>query len=709
MMIRINNRYLDFSGTVEMERQSKLFEEIDKTRGDFSYQSSIPTTHNNLDILGLPFPDNASKIVYTNVDCDLISNTGEVLYSGYLRVEGLNKREIRFRVFSGNSNWMNSLTGSMTDLDLSAYDQTLSNTNIRSRQTATSGITFPVIDTGALITRGYFHLKREDFVGTMYLRTLFKETFRQSGLKLAGELLTDPIYNSIVLASNARSKIDIDANSIYVGKNVSQAVLGTGDITNFNLQSAPYTIGSDVTFNSNYQYVANYEMIVDIDLFVISDAVISTTIGINGTPQSKVTGTATTSGSNSHFKLPLRNVHLDAGDIVDAMTFLSAAGNITYASLKITPRFIYHVFGRSSVPLWSKQDFVSNVLALFNTVSDYDPYSKTVTINLFKNLKGKEPVDLSQYIQVQDTDYADFISSYGRSSNLSYAEGDAEDLREYNISSYYRYGGGSIQVNNDFIQESADIVSSDFTTPTSYIHPRLDASIERINFVELEEKEDAEITSVTDNAGVPRFNVDADEFEEDDLVRIESDQLAYNGDFVVSAVGAGWVEVWGLAYESDATGTIKRMVHNLTTDDSVYLLINTVSRSVPDFSNLATTYYLGQSSYTTWTLAFFSLINNDTTINDIFKQSLSFGAIEDPGFYQRTMLEAYWKDVEAILNDPVKLICEGKVPETVFRSLTPLRPVYLTTQETTNRYYINKISGYIEAKYPFRIELIKLP
>jgi hypothetical protein len=708
MMLRVDNRYLDFTGEVDIERQVKLFEELDKTRGDFSYEFYIPDTHNNLSILELPFPDNASKRVYNNINCDIINESGEELYSGFLRIESIRKGQIRCRFFSGNSNWMNLLTGDMTELDLSAYDQELTDTNIRARVSATDGIVFPLIDTGGLVSRSFRNLKAEDFVGCFYLKTLMKEVFQQSGLKITGELLNDPLFNQIVIATNTRSKIEIDRHSIYVGKNGSQS-LPAASLANvqYNLQTNPYFIGEAVVFTSNTTYEVQTDMIADIEA---SWDMATTVLAILrwGGAKDFVSTVAPSGGA-----LSVRNVHVKAGSTIqlNLNNLFGGSTTITGGTFKVTPRFIYKAFGGSSIPLWSKLDFVKNILGVFNCITDYDPFSKTVTLNLFDKLKDKTPIDLSEYLEIEDTDYSEFISNYGRNTSLSYTEGNDEDLREYNIATFNKYGQGIIEVDNDFIPESGEILESDFSTPISYINPIFDCSLEKISYVEMEDDKETEITEVTDFSGIPVFHVDADIVDVGDLVRIESREITYNGVYMVDSVanetpGVSWViTVQGLTFEDDTTGSITKLVHNLTTDDNVYLLINSGQRDIEDFSKTQEDFYLEDTAYDTWSLGFFNLVANDTQFNSDYKQSLSFGPITDPLFYQRTLIETYWRGVANILNDPVMLKARGYIPDDVFRRLTPLTPVYLKTEETVNTYYINRIKGY----RPCEVELIKLP
>lgn len=706
MMLKTTNGFLDFDGEVEMERQVKLLEDIKETWGDFSYTFELAMTQNNLSLLGLPYPDNVSKIVYNQVTADLLSDSGEILYKGYLRVERINK-VIETSFFSGNNNWLGLLTGNMTDLRLDQYDQPITEENIIARQGATSGITFPIIDTGTLVFRSFKDLKAEDFVGCFYLNTLFREVFSQSGLKIEGELLSDPIFNKAVVATNTRSKTSIDERTIYVGKNTSQVISAgpSGEyVTDFNLTNVdPYFLGEHTAFVGN-TFQAMEPMLVNINasIGVSGGDQIFASIHVNGVRRGDVG-----EGSAS-----VKNVKLQVGDEVKvrAISILGSA-TIISATFEIRPIFVYTAYGTASVPLWTKEQFVVNVISLFNVITDYDPYTKTVTLNLFNKIKSKTPTDISDYIEVQETDYVEFISNYGKKSTLSYKESDDENLREYNISTFYKYGQGFIEVNNDFISETEEIVDSDFTSPISYLNPKFDASLEKIDFVELEEDDDHEITSVSDAAGTARFNIAdaADYFAINDLVRLETDNILYNGDWVVDQVTSSYIVVRGPAYDTSATGTAIRLFHKFTSDDNVYLFINSGERLVSDFSRTQSQFYLEGTVYSEFTLAFFNLINNGTQFNRDFKQSLSFGEISDPLFYQRTLIDTYWGVVSNILNDPAKLKCIAHIPEYIFKRLSPLNPVSVKTMESVNLYYLQKISGYKGSHRPSDVELIKLP
>lgn len=711
MMLKVGSEFLEFDEDVELERQALLFEELSETRGDFSYSFNIPRTHKNCKILNQPFPDNASKPVYTKIDCHLLSDSGSVLHIGFLRVEQLTKRNIVTSFFSGNSNWLSLLTGDMTELELSQYDTPYS--DIEASWTSSTGIVFPVIDTGVLIDRGYRNLVQEDFVGCFKLPVLMREVLQQSGLKLTGELISDPLYQNLIVVTNTRSKVDKDNNSIYVGKNDMQVVpdaVGNYVIT-FNLHTGGYFVGPDASFTTDTEWTAPYDMTIDILVEYQTTDPRQGLIFINGVLGEEASGKdLRVLGSDE--TLSTVALRVNAGDVVDFRMAryddTTTDATVTKATMRITPRFIYRARGVASVPLWTKLQFVNNVLSLFNCVTDYDPYSKTITANLFENIKSKTPIDISAYIDDSEivTDYAEFISNYGKSSILTYQENDSdEELADYNIGVFLKYGSGSIEVDNELIPESATLLESDFSSPISYVNPVFDASLERINFVEYEDVFDRDITSVTDNAGVARFMNSATPFEVDDLVRIESTYTGYNGVWLVTAATATYIEVDGLAFEEDATGTITQLRFNLTSDDSVYLMRYIPGISVADISPTRTEYRFLGASESSIGYAYFNLLNTNTQVNEDFKQGLAFGEITDPLFYQRTLLQTYWGTCARVLNDPVKITIIAYLPESVYSELTPLAPVYIKTLETVNLYYVNRITGF----YPCQIELIKLP
>lgn len=718
MMLKVESEYLDFNGTVELEQKVKLFENLDSSDGDVSFQFDVEETSKNVRLLNYPIADHLTKSTYRRINCDLQDDSGVSLQVGFLRIERRIKRDrIALSFFSGNSNWFGLISGNLSELDMSQYDIDQTIANIESSWSNTEGIAFPLVDNGGLLTRSYPHVKIEDFVGAFYVKTVFKKIFQASYIKLQGELFEDPFYNALITLKNSKSQTEIDARSTYVHTSNSPDPNGGLGYTkmvfddDFNF---PYFDGSQDNFSLvDDRYTADVKMVVKADL-TINETIVPGLVGeyrvafyVNGvsvseliffTPKDPVVYSAL--------------ISMEAGDYLEVYTYNEAqisADPITDATLKITPNFVYKTFGTAAVPNWTKQEYVSAIFQVFNVITSFEPKTKTLTCNLFDKIKEKEPIDISEYVTVEETDFESFISSFGKKSTFSYNEVDFDEIKDYNIANYFKYGQGFLEVNNDFIPEEESVIESNFSNPLSYINGVFDMSMERLNLIELDEGDSTEITSVSDNGGIARFNIADDLFILGDLIRItESSNPAYNGDYIINAQATGYFELAGVGFDATATATVTKLNYTYNNSDDVFLLVNIPLYETSKFTGNPSILFEDEVK-TSLGLAYFALLNTNRQINIDYKQSLSFGEIQDPLFYQRTILETYWSLVSRVLNDPVKLINTGLMPTNVYRSIDFLRPLMVKTLESSNLYYCNTISGYKSSYENFRIDTIKLP
>lgn len=605
------------------------------------------------------------------------------------------------------------LTGNMTDLRLSQYDVDQTEFTIRDSWDNTSGIVWPILDAGGLSTRSNPDFKTEDFIPAFYAKTLMFEVFQQSGIKIAGELLKDWRYNNMLIAANGRSQQQVDDRTSFIGKNIPQSIPTGGDVTDavkvtFDDESNPFFDGDTDNYDlALSQYVADVRMVVTVDYLLryTTNVIAVVYIFVNGVERTFDFRAVSSGIMSKSYK-----VRLNAGDILEIYSRigLSTSGSLESGTLMITPTYLYSAFGSASVPKWTKQQFVSQVLAPFNIIPAFDPFTKTLTLNLFDKVKEKEPIDISELIEEPEVDFTEFISDYAKNNNFKYQETDIDNLNQYNISTFLKYGSGVIQANNDFVEESKTVLESDFASPISYINGVFDMSMERIQFIEFD-SEQADITSVsTPGFDLARFNVSSDIFEVNDLVRIsDSTNESYNGEWIVQGIGAGFVQLVGPTFDTNATGKIERLLHKFSDEENVYIFLNIPDYSTGNVSGVPFT--LNQNSVFTAAFAYFNLLNTGKQINTDYKQGLSFGPIVNPLFYQRTMIEDYWNTFGRILNDPVKLRANAYLPWIIHNQIDFLRPIMIKTLETTNLYYCNRERGYQNSYTPCELELIKLP
>jgi len=719
MMIKVSNEFLDFNEQIEVEKQIKLFEDISTTDGDFSYAFDLPKTLNNTRLLQNPFPDNINKLVYQQIPAKVLSDSGAELYDGYLRIERVTD-VYSCSFFAGNNNWFAMIGGLLSELDLSRFDIEQTVAEIEYSWSLNDGIVFPLVDNGGLLTRSYPQIKVEDLVGAFYVKTIFNQIFVEAGIKIQGELLNDWMYQNTVCLKNSKSEEEINARSSFIEKTSAQTITTTPTVIIWDNDSVfPYFDGDENLFNLPInQYQPDVGMILNINVSLnitrVSIAIVAhvfTYIYINGV-QVFVKDNQLQPTFSSQVIAPTFKVKVLSGDIVEVLTSSNIGtpleASITSGTLKITPSFIYKTFGKSAVPNWTKQKFVSNILRLFNVLASYEAGNKTLTLNLFEKIKSKPAIDLSEYISETEVDYSEFISDYGKRSKLSYNEVEFKELKDNNVGQFFKYGQGVIEVNNDFLEDDVDIIESDFSNPLAYINGVLDMSIEKTNLLELEEGENTNITSVTDASGNARFNIPEDIFLVGDLVRIEeSTNTSYNGDWVVTGTAAGWIECLGTGFDTNATATVTKMDYTYSNSDDVYLLVNIPSYSITKFSGNEFI-FLEDTGKSTFAVAYFDLINTNRQINVDFIYSLSFGGIDDPLHYQITMIEQYFRLLRQVLNDPVKLLSTAHLPYALFVQIDFLSPIKVLTEQTQNVYYLNRITGYSESFLPTTLELIKL-
>ena len=729
-MIKLPSGYLDFNGDIEVEKQIKLFEELSTTDGDYSYSFTVERTANNIRLLENPFPDNITKRVYEKQDCEILSDEGEQIYFGALRVERVTDVfELSF--FAGNNNWFGLLSSPISDAGFSDLDTDQTISNILVHMGFDEGIVFTLVDNGALVTRGYRQVKVEDYVAGIYVHTVFKRIFQHHSIKLEGDLFNEPLYWKLITQRNGKSQAELDASASYVEQSVTVARPGENieyPVVFQNDSVYPYYDGENNPFDlATNSWTAPLRMLIDIEMSFTPQIVDASYnqriyIYINGVFTFVDVGldagglyNSATPGSQDSFTLK-RSFVVEQGDVLTWTTewqqsLGSTQNDVLRGWVKITPKYIYYVFGNSVVPNWSQQQYVSNIFKIFNVLPSYNAFTKTLTCNIFDKLRDKEPIDLSPYISATEVDYIEFISNYSKINKLSYKQVDFDNLKDYNIQNFFPYGTGAITADNDFLDDEDDMIESDFSNPQSYYNPVFDMSMERLNLITIQAEGTANLTAVNDASGVGRFVVDKDLFLPDDLVRIESNDPFYNKDWVVDTVtsetspGAedGYITLVGLPFDLNATGTVTKMVHKYNEVDDVYLLVNIPFYLVTNFSGF-TTIFLESFARTEMSTAFFNLLQTGRQINSDYGQSLSFGVIENPFFYQRTLMQTYWGLTQRIFNDPVKLLSDVYLPHLVFKRIDFQRPVTYTTLETSNRYYVNRVTGYGHAQ----MELIKI-
>jgi hypothetical protein len=714
MRLRINDTFLDFNGDFTIERKFKTFENISSQQGDFSYDLSLPITNRNKSILTLT---TFNRPITNNQTCVAVDNSGREVYYGFLRIDSVTE-EINCTFYAGNSNWINILNLPLRNsFNWVSFDVDTTSGNIETSWSASSGIIWPLTDRGAMSTRVSQAMFTEDFQPFIYVKDIVKTVCNQSGIKLTGDLINDPAYNQLITTNNGISGLQkrIDDRTVYAGKSVSQAINTTYAKITFTDVSSPYSNspnGNWSTGTSVYTADADYRRIkVELNIVMTADAAVGFRIVVDGvtTIYEKYYSRTTRITETIELDDIIANGSTIEVQMREQSAFVLLADVDAGSSIKITPVKFYKVFTDSLLPDMDAASFLSQIFRMFNVVTSYDTHSNTIKTTKFNNIKTKPEIDISPYLNaITETNFTEFLSSFGKKSRLVYQEQSIEEVEKYNEANEIPYGGGVISIDDDALEETVDIVTVDFVAPYQRLIQSLGTSLPYLGMVEIVETDiEVTISSVTDVAGSARFNISGtNNITTGALVRVKnSTNVAYEGDYRVNANTPTYIDLQHATFEGNATLTLVELeLVDIDSEDQI-CLINVDSQSVTNITGVDDIWF-GGTTKTTFAFSYFYLPNLDLPINSML-YGLYFDPINSPDSYQIGLKQNY-SSIENITNDPVMIIADFNLPLTVFESITDIVPLRLHTPEFNLLFYPNRITGYEDSSKPCEIELIKL-
>lgn len=712
-MIRIGNEYLEYDGMPEVVRQVKSADTID-TAGDFSYSFSIPLTNNNVRILKIGINRTDTLVPY-RIDCT-IEELGTAIYSGYLRIEAVtNNIELSF--FSGNSEWFADLQGKFIyNLDLSQFKLPIVNTDpnptIPATWTVTEGIVYAFgPDVGYFKNWSGFRLPSTAFKQMVYVKNVMNAIFQQNGYKMAGELLTESRYiNSIAGADDGDGVSGTPSirksRSAFVGK-TTQSINTTPQLVTFTDTSYPYYVGNQTNFAGN-RYTATEDISVAVKVNLTLDASTDYILElyINGASAYTVSGTGSTIsiGFNDGDA-----ISFDEGDYAEVFMSVNSGtvnittGDVTYKQIRFDAEYPQFLFSDMS-----QTDFVRSIFTMFNVVASFDPYTKTVTMNLFKNIDSVQQ-DLSQYLEGTELNFTEPLDDFSKNNIFQYEASDDEDQQAYNEGELVPYGGGNISPVNEFL-DGTNEKEVRFSSSFSYYNEKLQANMMGLGIVDFDQGAAFSITSVADNgSGIALFTTaEPHGLNQFDYAEISSTSTGqYLGIGLVNSVPSDTTfTIQYLAFESFGsvgfTGSGFVLSSSTNISGKIFIMINIPNMLVSDFSHKSTINYSG-TLYDRVAYAYF--VKSDLGLPiDNYKEVLAFANPVDNGFTGITLLDSYYGHTKKYLDNPVKIRGRFRMPYHVFNNLDLTKSIRVKTAEFNSLCFSQKMVGY----NPCEIELIQL-
>lgn len=212
--INDDNEQLNYSGDdILITRQVASFRDF-TIKGDVSISFTIPNTSENRKALGYFGLSQVDSPIFSPNQFSMVKN-GNVLTRGYLVIEGDDGNELDIFFISGNANWFRTFEFTCKNISNPRLSVVWEYGFANARRGATEGIVFPHID---------WMFKRQKFdqynwvarvidesngarspypftnlFPCLYIHTLVNEISKVSGVKIAGSLMDDKFYQSLII------------------------------------------------------------------------------------------------------------------------------------------------------------------------------------------------------------------------------------------------------------------------------------------------------------------------------------------------------------------------------------------------------------------------------------------------------------------------------------------------------------------------------
>jgi hypothetical protein len=685
-------------------------------RGEFSTNFTIPNDSETRKALGFSSINqvNATPIV----QFDFYKN-GNKVSTGFVYIQKItNTFDIFFA--GGNANWIQTITGTLKDLDLSGYDLTFNAVNIASAMANTEGVIFPVIDwcynykkltntflassiTGVSVNTFY------DFYPCMFVHTILRRMFEDRGIKVAGNLWDDPTFKAIVITP------EMIVSSAYTSSITNQYTQSMTDavVTGYGLGGGPKLIA----FNSgSSDFVDATDSITFTNAYTAATAILTLVVngGSSGTVYLFKNGVQVASVPVSS-GVQTANISYETGPIAIADVWTvryasSGLGIVQSGSLQFnlsnTVNSQGQVQASSFLPPIDQFEFLKTYCTRFNCLLEFDSQTQTLTFTILDKIDKASATDLSanlsSAVQIPFSGYKE--RNYVRTT-------EAEELIGYKTSNL-NYGDRLIESDGE---GEGDVFKTIMRPAETFTNFNLDWLITSVPIVRLEDADEGvEYSSVNNVGGSAQFAGAAFAYNQYDIVRVDNFfSGTYAGFFVVESGSGGLVNAIGtIPYTGTGAGRIFRqkivfpsigsrelLVHQIDINDInqgslVYgnqniILRDTVTASLPITS-------------VAW--AHFAKPNIGTDLDRI-RVGLNYGPVPNTGNIPFGTL--YHKNMTKIVqNSRVK--AGLLLSQVEYKNLDLSNFVYLRTKDFTGYFLIEKIDGYKNQYTEVGLDLIMM-
>jgi hypothetical protein len=726
-------KVIDYNGEFGLTKQAASFFDF-KIKGDISISFKIDNNSYNRTVLGYYNPNQINSVANTRKKFELLDK-GSSIAIGYLIISRVDDGKIELYFASGNTNWFNLMAQKITDFKYEGFESTMD--LINNRKTAVEGIVFPLIDWYAkgnkasntfiasnILSTGYPSTETnkglQEFFPCFYIKSIFKEITKNTGVGFSGNVFEDRLFNYMI-STPAGPEIEYPASQVYdslvkVKRSTTQPFLIASTLVQFD----QVTVINNQERYSSYRYIipdtGTIKVTVNMYFSAAQAYKIQLRIGVFYFDIVPLTAGRT----DLHY-YGYRYISGQKGDTISIYvesdgTFpnyvITGDSNVEYVLEQNVPAVLTSdtLPGYISVPNVSPALLVPSIKAVdlikfitfyFGCVCTYDEYANTISINIIDKITSQE--DWSDYYV---SHVVKFETGVAKNNYIATEAPEESDLKGYNEKSKVKFGGGNIQTDYNKVQDK-ELYTIPFA-PANDLTQINGIYMPYINFYDI--KEDDKITmaftTVTNSAGNARFN-GTNTFKVGDMVSIKSS--IYTGVAIVSVSNAAYIEVHGLLYLYDTTGTIIKLDYSPVSGKNRLLL------ALPGYSlgeaGTETSYnYVSGSGLsttvnsTTGCLAYYDKVPVGNKPIDNIRQSLAIDSVTPTNI---SISDTYYGYIKRAFNNP---LIEAKmiIPQSVFVSFNFDRLIYLKTNDLTGLFFVASITNYKDSNTPTDVKLYML-
>ncbi len=477
--IRITDtgEFLDTEGVrIAYSLESFNLKDLAFRKGEFSIDFDLPDTPRNRRLLSYATEDFLSgNTTYQRIEIELLQN-GELIKAGYLRIVA-REQSIKTTFFSGASDWIPLLEGSIRDIDLSDFDHTFNTTDITAGLVKESEYVYPLIDYGTWgNTAGTTgdRVSPFDLRPAAYMRDLLIIMFREIGWKLDGELLDDIWFKRLIIpfsnsefSHKAPWAADRSLDTIKTAAQSRVGALDDIDFPNENTSPANWdgtdTYQPDTSMNVEIKATCIFSVATTnpiLEIHVGGAAVATTTITGAGTFTVSIEQVVDTSSPSA--------IIIKMNAAAGTWTIDSGLLIIDVGSEILSPAGQDFEFS-SMLPDISKKDLMRYIFVHRGILPVTDNFSKTLTLSFFRSVPANSQDNWTSKIDgAKKTDYATLFESYGQNTHFRYLSSEDEKLKAYEISNGDRYGDGRMVIDNEFLDKDVEFYEAPFAGTINY-------------------------------------------------------------------------------------------------------------------------------------------------------------------------------------------------------------------------------------------------